>query len=203
MEIDLKQIGNYKRYISLLECLENAYYTREEVYYHLKNCIGYLRVIRGCKKKRYITHNRPNVMFADTESILVKEIRDRVEYFKGTLKAINRYKEEIMKYNPHYGDKKIDSVSYLKGNKRIKEKYYLGAWESGKSLLEKERSDSNTYPNIEVNYDFYKRFRQLTYYKRGSEYVKLVRDEEVLEDCLELEVERLMGDFKKEVESYL
>ena len=99
MNIELDKIKLYDEYKAESNCLVRVIETRQWYYEHITHLIGWLRHLRKCDKKRFVSKDRPNIMFANDTYIVEKNIMRNILFFRNYLRYIAESRKRLAKFN--------------------------------------------------------------------------------------------------------
>lgn len=99
MEIEIDKIKIYEDYKKTKDSLNYSIESRQMYYEHISHLIGWLRYLRKCEKKRFISKVRPNIMFVNHTDMVEKEILRNIVDFRICLKHIKWCKNKLTGFN--------------------------------------------------------------------------------------------------------
>jgi hypothetical protein len=99
MEIEIGKIKIYEDYKKEKDCLTRCIDGRQWYYEHITHLIGWLRHLRKCENKRFVSKNRPNIMFANDTDIVEGNIVRNILFFRNHIKYIEQSKDRLGKFN--------------------------------------------------------------------------------------------------------
>ena len=99
MEIEIDKIKIYEDYKKEKDCLTRCIDGRQWYYEHTTHLIGWLRHLRKCENNRFVSKNRPNIMFADDTYIVERDINRNIMFFRNYLRYISESRKRLAKFN--------------------------------------------------------------------------------------------------------